>query len=87
MDRPPRGDHGTYRYDYIEIAGNATPPDSLVEWVQGPMCPDCRPNVFLTYMPDGIGNLEPEWPEWDIIVAHDEGCPNYKAIIAQRGYE
>lgn len=66
MDRPPQGDHGSDRYDYIEINGPEDVP--LPEWLTDDWmpCMDCRANAFLKW--DGS--------EWRVTIAHDDGCPS-----------
>lgn len=66
MDRPPT-DHGSDRYDYIEVdapAGVALPPWLNADWRP---CLDCRANAFLTWQADT--------GRWKVRIAHDTGCP------------
>lgn len=70
MDVPPV-DHGSDRYDYIEIEGppEVMPSSELLAMCADP-CPDCRANVFLRWSPQG----------WERTVAHDETCPAMTAM-------
>lgn len=66
MGRPPT-DHGSDRYDYIEIDNpdEAPLPDWLTsDWMP---CADCRANAFLKY--------ESDVRAWNMTIAHDDGCP------------
>ncbi|MFL5313055.1 MAG: hypothetical protein ACJ79H_21695 [Myxococcales bacterium] len=66
MSWPARpADHGSDRYDYVEI--DAPPGVPLPEWLTADYmpCPDCRANLFLHW--DG--------KVWRSTVAHDAGCP------------
>lgn len=58
-------DHGSDRYDYIEIDGPEGTP--LPGWLTADWhpCADCRANAFLRWTGD----------RWDLTVAHDDGCP------------
>lgn len=65
-DEVPK-DHGTDRFDYIEIDGphDVTRPEWLTPGYVA--CQDCRANLFLKWMADEN--------RWHVTVAHDEGCP------------
>lgn len=75
LDRPPV-DHGSDRYDYVEITGV---PEGVVPrggWLDALMieaCPDCRANVFLRYL--GEGRHLNDGSSWDVTIAHDDTCP------------
>lgn len=81
LDNPP-ADHGSDRYDYVEIIG--APPDvqpSGAWWdklLQEP-CPDCRANVFVYWRTDEqvAQGAEAGAPSsrWSYTIAHDETCP------------
>jgi hypothetical protein len=76
MDMPPE-DHGSDRYDYVEIDA---PPGvrPLGEWFDQLLadpCADCRANVFLRWQgatPDDAWLRE----SWYVTLAHDETCPS-----------
>lgn len=73
-DQPPLHDHGSDRYDYIEISvPNETEIPPLPEWLTDDYvpCPDCRANLFLEWKPDGY---------WFATTAHDTGCPTMTRI-------
>lgn len=68
MDTPPT-DHGSDRYDYVEIEG---PVDvALPEWLTADYkpCQDCNANLFLKWLGPILG--------WHSTVAHDDGCPAF----------
>lgn len=75
MDTPP-SDHGSDRYDYVEVEA---PPGirPIGEWwdmfIEKP-CPDCRANVFATFI---ATSADEAWrpTAWQIDIAHDDGCP------------
>lgn len=73
MDRPPVGDRGSDRYDYVEVCWDGVPEHTrLPMWLTPDYmpCPDCRANLFLSWR-DGT---------WYSVFAHDSGCP----MLAQR---
>ncbi len=76
MDTPP-ADHGSDRYDYIEIQApqGIRPPDALMDRLLE-ACPDCRPNVFVRLE---SGSLT-ETRTWQPTIAHDDGCPTFARI-------
>jgi hypothetical protein len=69
IDRPP-DDHGSDRYDYVEISGPKDAP--LPEWLTADWqpCQDCRANAFLSWIHVWQGG-----GRWHLTVAHDDGCP------------
>jgi hypothetical protein len=76
MDTPPE-DHGSDRYDYVEIDA---PPGirPLGEWFDqliADPCPDCRANVFLLW---GGSTPDDAWRReaWHVTLAHDDTCPS-----------
>lgn len=76
LDTPPTTDHGSDRYDYIEVAyalGVGEPevevPAELAATFD-PVCPDCRANLFVRF--DGA--------MWTTRIGHDDGCPIMEAI-------
>lgn len=74
MDRPPP-DHGSDRYDYIEIDAPAglSPPAELIARYDPP-CGDCRANLFIRF----VGVVESQAGDvrfWRPTIAHDDGCP------------
>lgn len=78
MDVPP-ADHGSDRYDYVELIGapeGVAPHGSWWDRYLTAACPDCRANVFATYDPSLTG------PPWRIEIAHDDGCPSLAATEA-----
>lgn len=87
MATPP-ADHGSDRYDYVEV----TAPAGLLpagDWwdraVAGP-CPDCRANLFARW---GDGNppaVPDPWARrwWHVTVAHDPSCPALARIEQER---
>ncbi len=84
LDSPPT-DHGSDRYDYVELAG---PPDIAPHglWFERllmQVCPDCRANAFLRFLPDGDG-VE-QHPHWHLEVAHDDACPWLAKYEAENG--
>lgn len=71
MDRPPV-DHGSDRYDYVEMIGAPEGIQPHGEWFDQLLatpCSDCRANVFITWAPD-------ESPPWTVEIAHDATCPH-----------
>lgn len=67
-------DHGSDRYDYVEVTGPGDPPAETLARVLVP-CEDCRANAFLR-MIDPTG-LDADPSNWHLTVAHDEGCPTF----------
>lgn len=75
MDKPPV-DHGSDRYDYVEIIGaplGVAPHGEWFDRLLAEACPDCRANVFITWV---VG----EDPPWSVKIAHDDGCPTLAKI-------
>jgi hypothetical protein len=82
MATPPT-DHGSDRYDYVEVI-NAPPgvaPAGLwVDRIVDEPCPDCRANVFIRYAePDATWPKSQGWTDkdghtWYVAIAHDETC-------------
>lgn len=73
MDVPP-ADHGSDRYDHIEIAapdGMTPPAELLASSLEA--CGDCRANVFIEWRDD----------RWHRTIAHDDGCPTFATIEAE----
>lgn len=78
MDRPP-ADHGSDRYDYIEIESpfELQPEGPWWDAIVAQPCSDCRANVFVKW-----GNTN--YPRgdkraWHVVVAHDDSCPRLLA--------
>jgi hypothetical protein len=70
LDHPPT-DHGSDRYDYVEIVGAPADVQPKGEWFDrllAEACPDCRANVFITWAPQQAAS-------WTVQIAHDETCP------------
>lgn len=66
MSDIPSTDHGSDRYDYIEIqAPDDIPPPAWLTADYMP-CPDCRANVFLRWADE----------QWHVTIAHDDSCPS-----------
>lgn len=66
-------DHGSDRYDLVEVAWPPTMPQPpLPTWLTGDYmpCQDCRANLFLRWTDNG----------WHSTVAHDDTCPTLRAI-------
>ncbi len=75
LDTPPV-DHGSDRYDYVEVnaPGLLTPSGAWWNAVLAQPCPDCRANVFIYWT--GLGLKSQHDPQsWRITIAHDETCP------------
>jgi len=75
MDLPPP-DHGSDRYDYVEIEeapADVQPRGDWFERLLKQACPDCRANLFVRWLPDGSGL--PPHPYWAVKIAHDDTCP------------
>jgi hypothetical protein len=77
MGTPP-ADHGSDRYDYVEVQA---PPGArpIGQWwddlIAAP-CPDCRANVFARWLgSDSVQRRFNDRINWDITIAHDETCP------------
>lgn len=83
MDTPP-ADHGSDRFDYVEItypAGIDEPP--LPFWLTPDWapCQDCRANAFLRWAePIGDASSRLNAGHWVLTVAHSDTCPT----LAQR---
>lgn len=78
MDRPPV-DHGSDRYDYVELIGAPPGVAPRGEWwdrLIAEPCPDCRANVFAYW--DDERALGKTARPWRIEIAHDDGCPELK---------
>lgn len=82
MDSPP-ADHGSDRYDYVEITA---PPGirPIGEWWDGLLmvpCLDCRANLFVKFLgADHEANRAFEQDAWHITCAHDENCPTMDTL-------
>jgi hypothetical protein len=79
MDLPPAGDHGSDRYDYVEISapGGMRPIGQWWDDLIAAPCPDCRANIFAVGIPNADGLIvNTERPCWAVTIAHDEPCPN-----------
>lgn len=82
MDSPP-ADHGSDRYDYVEVINAPPGVAPHGEWWERMLampCPDCRANVFATYQPE----VAPPQMPWSVQIAHDEGCPALARIEAEQ---
>jgi hypothetical protein len=78
MDVPPV-DHGSDRYDYIEIRSPHASINPSGDWFKSLIaepCPDCRANLFLDYLA-GDPALRNSWL---VQYAHDETCPTLRRI-------
>lgn len=83
LDAPPV-DHGSDRYDYVEIDApyNIVPGGEWWTELLAEGCPDCRANVFakLIHVPPPTFNAaKPRVVTrecWQISLAHDATCPN-----------
>lgn len=81
MDRPPV-DHGSDRYDYVELIGAPEGVQPSGEWWDALLreaCPDCRANVFVYWRTDeqiakGV-EQGVSASRWSYQIAHDDGCP------------
>jgi len=79
MDRPP-ADHGSDRYDYVEVQA---PPGirPIAQWwddlIAAP-CPDCRANVFAMLIAGAPARLDNQGRGWRIAIAHDNTCPTLR---------
>lgn len=78
MDRPP-ADHGSDRYDYVEVEAplGLEPAGEWWEALVAQPCPDCRANLFVKW-----GNTQYHRDDrraWHVVVAHDDGCPRLLA--------
>lgn len=76
MDTPPV-DHGSDRYDYVELIGappGVAPHGQWWERMLAMPCPDCRANIFATWDADAL-----PYP-WRVEIAHDESCPNLRKV-------
>lgn len=85
MDSPPVGDHGSDRYDYVEVTGappHVNPEGAWWDALIAAPCPDCRANVFAEWRPQhGMSAADAgARRHWSIMIAHDETCPTAKAI-------
>lgn len=77
MDHPPV-DHGSDRYDYIEVEappGIAPTGDWYRQLVAWDGCGDCRANIFLRYLDTEHPGDPSDVSSWHITVAHDDACP------------
>lgn len=82
MNTPPV-DHGSDRYDYVEIQktrpGVEPHPQLLADL--DPPCPDCRANLFLRLnrpdptWPPARGHMDANGHVWYVAIAHDHTCP------------
>ena len=84
MDHPPV-DHGSDRYDYVEIIGapvGIAPDGEWFDKLLDEACPDCRANVFITWTPvlTSAGRIDITASPWSVQIAHDEGCPTYRKV-------
>lgn len=79
----PPSDHGSDRYDYVEVSSESgrTPSGSWWEALLAEPCPDCRANIFAIELTDGP---EDDRNSWLIQIAHDDTCPAY-AHLRQGG--
>lgn len=84
LDRPP-ADHGSDRYDYVELIGApaGVKPDGI--WwdrLIATPCPDCRANIFATWTPrHGMSAANAGARQyWEIKIAHDATCPNLQQL-------
>lgn len=89
IDTPPT-DHGSDRYDYVELDA---PPGvrPIGQWwddlIAAP-CPDCRANVFARWLgPDPaqyqLGAVHfGQRANWHVTYAHDEQCPQLARLEA-----
>lgn len=75
-------DHGSDRYDYVELidAGGRVPSGEWFESLLNEACLDCRANVFLTY----VGGEPEVRSSWRVTIAHDETCPAMTRIERNR---
>jgi hypothetical protein len=75
-------DHGSDRYDYVEVEA---PPGirPIGQWWDNLIatpCEECRANVFARYV-----NGPPELPPaWAIAIAHDDTCPYADSLGVRR---
>lgn len=80
MDTPPV-DHGSDRYDYVEVQGappGVAPHGAWWDRLLASGCPDCRPNIFAKYIPPNPnrpGGPDADLMPWSITIAHDATCP------------
>lgn len=76
LDSPP-ADHGSDRYDYVEVQGPAdiAPAGEWFTQLLKEACPDCRANVFLRFIDGKYEPLKGPHPHWDVTIAHDDTCP------------
>jgi hypothetical protein len=75
MNKPPV-DHGSDRYDYVEVDA---PPSVIpsgpwfTELLDQP-CETCRANMFLRY----LGGETAQRESWYVTFAHDDHCPQVR---------
>lgn len=77
MDTPPV-DHGSDRYDYVELIGapkGIAPHGPWFDQLLEEACPDCRANVFIYYEP-----LAARVIPWRVEIAHDDTCPTLQNV-------
>lgn len=82
LDAPPAGDHGTDRYDYVEVTGpdGVDPPAWWVDLLlAGGACGDCRVNLFFEWTGPAGGDPA-DGANWHATVAHDETCPTWRRM-------
>lgn len=76
MDTPPV-DHGSDRYDYIEVDSPSGDLPSGLWWeeAQAEACPDCRANLFVKWTPLARSTDPADARNWTMTTAHDPSCP------------
>ena len=70
VEQPPT-DHGSDRYDYVELIDAPPHVAPHGEWWEALMaepCPDCRANIFARWTGSQV-------QPWRVSIAHDDGCP------------
>lgn len=85
MDTPPT-DHGSDRYDYVELQSpqGMRPIGQWWDDLIAVPCLDCRANVFAAWVgpdPEEVWDMDDpvtamsDRDNWHISIAHDDSCP------------